>query len=189
ALALMPLVAGCGGLLPEPPARQLYRAIPSFAFPAGLPRINTQLLVATPSAPAALDSARIALSRSPVSLDYYAGAVWTDRVPFVVRDALVAGFDKSGTVAAVAPEGAGLRAEHVLDTAIGDFQAVYGSADRPLLVLVRVDAKLVRIVERKIVAHASLSSEARAPTNTISDIVPAFGAALGGAVQQVVGWT
>jgi len=48
ALALLPLLAGCGGLLPEPPARQLYRAIPAFAFPAGLPRIPTQLLVAMP---------------------------------------------------------------------------------------------------------------------------------------------
>ena len=189
ALILLPWLAGCGGLLPEPPARQLYRAIPSFAFPAGLPRLPLQLLVATPSTPAALDAARIALSRSPVSLEYYAAAVWTDRVPFLVRDALVAGFEKSGTVAAVAPEGMGLRSEFVLDSAVDDFQAIYDSSDAPPLVRVKLDLKLVRIVERKIVAHTSVAGEARAASNTLPEIVQAFGAALGGAVQQAVIWT
>jgi cholesterol transport system auxiliary component len=188
-LALLPLLAGCGGLIPEPPKRQLYRALPSFTFPPGLPRLPTQLLVAMPSASAAIDSARIALSRSRVELDYYADAIWTDHVPFLVRDALIQGFERSGTVAAAAPEGVGLRGEYVLDTAIGDFQAVYDSPKGPPLVRVRLEPRLVRIGERKIVARTSVIGERRAAADTLPEIVTAFGAALGEAVQQVVAWT
>jgi len=189
ALALLPLLASCGGLLSSPPDRQLYRAIPSFNFPAGLRHVGIQLLVAAPSAPGALDTTRIALSRSAVSLDYFADAAWTDRAPIVVRDALVQGFERSGAIAAVAPEGTGLRGEFLLDTAIGDFQAVYDSPDQPPLVRVSLDVKLTRILERRIVAHSTVSGEQRAATNTLPDIVRAFGAALGEAAEKVVGWT
>src|SRR4051794_26161435 len=86
-------LVGCGGLLSDAPKRELYRVTPQFHFPAALPRVGVQLLVAVPSAPAALDTARIALSRSPESLNYFADAEWTDRVPFLVQAALVDGFE------------------------------------------------------------------------------------------------
>ena len=110
-------------------------------------------------------------------------------MPFLVRDALIAGFEKSGAVAAVAPEGTGLRGEFVLDTAVVNFEAFYDSPDRPPLVRIKLDAKLVRIVERKIAAHTSVGAEERAAANTLPEIVQAFGAALGSAVQQAVIWT
>lgn len=189
-LAALGGLAGCsGGLLPAPPERQLYRPIPVVAFPVGLPHLPMQLLVATATAPAALDTDRIALSRTPVSLEYYAASVWTDRVPYLVRDALVAGFDKSGAVAAVAPEGTGVRGEFVLDPTVDEFQAIYDSPNGPPLARVKLELKLVRIVERKIVAHISVSAEARAASPALPDVVQAFGAALGGAVQQAVLWT
>ena len=67
-------LVGCGGLLSDAPKRELYRVNPQFHFAGGLPRVGVQLLVAVPSAPAALDTARIALSRSPESLNYFADA-------------------------------------------------------------------------------------------------------------------
>src|SRR5690242_511192 len=109
--AVLPLLAGCGGLLTDAPQRQLYRTTPAFTFPPGLPRVGSQLLVAAPTAPAGLDTRRIALSRAPVSLDYYAGVEWTDRAPFLVQDALVEGFQKSGALPAVAADRGGLHAD------------------------------------------------------------------------------
>src|SRR5207248_1551420 len=99
AVALLAL-SGCG-LLTEAPTRQLYRTNPAFAFPPGLPRVTAQVLVAAPTAPAGFDTRRIALSRTPETLDYYAAAEWTDRTPFLVQDALVEGFEKSAAVPAV----------------------------------------------------------------------------------------
>ena len=186
---LAPVLAGCGGLLSDAPKRELYRVSPKFAFPAGLPHVAAQLLVATPTAPAGLDTERIALSRSPVSLDYFADAQWADRVPYLVQTALVEGFEKSAAMPAVGPDSGGLRADFVLETAIGDFEAIYDSPDGPPRISVRLNAKLVRMPERKIVAQMSVSREANAAANAVPDIVRAFDAALGGAIEEIVTWT
>ena len=187
--ALLGLLAACGGLFPEPPQRQLYRLSPSVSLAAGLPRAATQLLVATPSAAAGLDTRRIALSRAPVSLDYFADAEWEDRVPFLVQTALVDAFDKSGALAGVGTERLGLRFDFVLETTIADFQAVYDAPDRPPHAVAGLAAKLIRMPDRKIVAQASFKGDAAAAANTLPDIVRAFDAALGRAVEQAVTWT
>jgi cholesterol transport system auxiliary component len=98
AVAVLPLLAGCGGILSKPPQRDVYRSAPVLAF-AGLPRhVAAQLVVATPTANGGLDSKRIALSRAPVALDYFADVEWTDRVPLLVQTALIDGFAKSGVI-------------------------------------------------------------------------------------------
>jgi len=188
-LLLVPLLAGCGGLLSDAPKRNLYRTDPTFTFATPLPHVAAQLLVAMPSAPAGLDTARIALSRAPVSLDYFADAEWTDRVPFLVQTALVEGFEKSAAIPAVGPESLGVHADFVLDVAIGDFQAVYDSPDGPPRIVVRFNAKLVRIPERRIAAQVSVSREVKATANALPEIVLAFDSALGGAIEEVVTWT
>ena len=187
-LALLPLLAGCGGLLPSPPERQLYRLRPRLALAAPLPHVAAQLLVATPSAQAGLDTRRIALSRTPLSLDYFAGAEWGDRAPFLVQSALVAGFEKSGAIAAVGTEGS-VRADFVLDTTVRDFEAVYDSPNRPPHVRVGLTAQLVRMRDRSILAQTTVTREAAAAANTVPAIVAAFDGALGGAVENLVGWT
>lgn len=188
-LPLMPLLGSCGGLLPSPPERQLYRVMPSFSFPAGLPHSAAQLLITAPLAPAGLDSRRIALSRTPVSLDYYADGEWSDRAPFLVQDALVGGFEKSGALPAVAPDRGGLSSDFVLDTAVDDFTAHYDSPAGPPVVRVALTAKLVRMPDRKIIAHISVAREQRAAANTLPDIVRAFDVALGRAIPEIVVWT
>ena len=185
-LALLP--GGCGGLLPKPPERQLYRLDPDFAFAAGLPSVPAQLLVATPNAPAGLDTERIALSRSPLSFDYFADAEWTDRVPFLVRAALVDGFERSHAIAGVGPASLGLHADFVLETTIRDFTAIYDEPKGPPRVVVAFDADLVRLPERHLVAHASLEGATHAASDTLPAIVRAFNQALGRAVHDEVLW-
>ena len=188
-LGLAGLLAGCGGILSGPPQRQIYRVSPEFHFPAGLPHVHAQLLVATPTAPSALDTVRIALSRTPVSLDYLADAEWTDRAPFLVQEALVEGFEKSAAIPAVGSDSGDLRADFVLDTAIRDFEAVYQTPNGPPRVVVRLDVRLVRMPERSILAQTTLHREAPAAANAAPDIVRAFNAALGEAAADAVRWT
>jgi len=187
--ALLPVLAGCGGILSGPPKRDIYRVSPTFAFPAQLPHVAAQLLVAAPTAPGALDSTRIALSRSSVSLDYFADAEWTDRAPFLVQAALLEGFAKSAAMPAVGPDNGDLRADFVLETAIRDFEAVYDSPNGPPRVVVALTAQLVRMPGRSIVAQTTVRREKVAAANAIPDVVQAFGTALGGAAQDLVTWT
>ena len=188
-LALVPLLASCGGLLSSPPERQLYRLDPTIVFAAPLPHVAAQLVIAMPTAPAALDTERIALSRSPVSLDYLADSQWPDRLSAVVQTALVDGFQKSAAIPAVGPESLGLRADFVLETAIRDFEAIYDSPGATPRISVTLDVQLVRMPERRIVARISVSREAKAAANSAPEMVLAFNSALGEAITEVVTWT
>jgi cholesterol transport system auxiliary component len=189
AVLLPAALAACGGLFPSPPARQLYRPAPSFAFPAGLPHAAVQLAVATPSAAAGLDTRRIALAMSPVSLDYFAGAEWADSLPLLVRTALVEGFEDSRAVAGVAPSSLGARADFVLVTTIRDFDARYGAPHRAPRIEITLDLKLVALPQRRIVAAGLVRSGAQAAENKVPAIVVAFSAALGRGVDNAVVWT
>jgi cholesterol transport system auxiliary component len=190
ALLLPVLLGACGGLFPSPPARQLYRVEPNFAFPPDLPHADVQLAVATPSAVAGLDTQRIALARSPLSLDYFADGEWADSAPLLVRTAVVEGFEKSSAITAVGPATLGTYADFMLETAIRDFEAVYdGTANQPPRVRVAFELTLIRLPQRKIVAAALVRGEADAAANTVPAIVAAFNTALGRAVENAVTWT
>lgn len=189
ATALLPALAACGGVFSSPPERQLYRTTPNFTFPAGLPHAAAQLAIGMPSASGGLDTRRIALSTSPQSLDYYAGAEWADSVPLLVRTALVEGFDASGAVAAVAPASLDTRADFVLETAIRDFEAEYAAAKQPPRVEIALDLKLIALPQRQIVAAGLVRDAAPASANAVPAVITAFNAALGRAVADAVAWT
>ena len=156
------LSAGCGGLLGKAPERQLYRLNPNVVLTQAPPRAGALLVVATPTASAGLDTNRIALVRSPVAIDYYADGEWIDRPPFLVKQALIEGFQKSGAFAGVASEGLGLNAKYVLNTNIRDFTAIYDVPDGPPLARVRIAAELITMPDRDIAAATSITREARA---------------------------
>jgi cholesterol transport system auxiliary component len=181
------LCAGCG-ILSEAPKRQLYRLDPTVNFAAPLPHTAAQLLVTVPNAPAGLDTARIALSRSAVSLDYFADAEWSDRAPLLVQSAIIEGFEKSEAVPAVGRDNAGLRADFILQTDIRDFSAVYDSPAAPPLISVVVHMELITIPEHRIVAQRSIARRQRAAANAVPEVVRAFDTALGGVVEEVVRW-
>ena len=82
-------LAGCSGLLGGGEPVHLYRLTPKSTYPPNLPHRSVQLLINEPFAPAGLDKSRIALSRSPVSIDYFADSEWTDRAPLLVQTAIL----------------------------------------------------------------------------------------------------
>ena len=183
------LLGGCGGLLPKAPERQLYRLNPSVDLRGRVPPVGVQLLIATPSAPAGIDTKRVALIRSAVSLDYYADAEWVDRPPFLIKAALIEGFEKSRAFAGVSSEGLGLNADFVLNVEIREFAAIYDSPDGPPRTKVALDAELVAMRGRNIVGETSVSRETRAAGNDVPAVVMAFDRAVGEAVADLVVWT
>ena len=64
------LAAACTGVIPgTAPPPQLYVLTRKTTFPQDLPQVSQQLLVTVPVATAEIDTARIALSRSPTTID------------------------------------------------------------------------------------------------------------------------
>ena len=170
---------------------QLYTLTPKSTFTGELPSVEWQLLVEPPAAAAGLDSLRIALQSTPFKLDYFADVAWTDRAPQMVQTLIVESFENSGRIVSVGRESIGLRANYVLKTELREFQAEYvenglGSAPN---VRVRMNAKLVQIPRRTIIAGDNFEASTAAADNTLDSIVLAFDDALGKVLRRLVEWT
>ena len=186
ALALAP--AGCTSLLPAagaPP--KLYTLTPASDFPPEGRRVTWQLLVDVPASAVALDTERIALSRSATTIDYFADAAWTDRAPLLVQSLLVQSFENSGRITAIARESLALRADYILRPELRHFEAEYGDGSAPSA-HVQIGAKLVKMPERNIVAQQRVDTRAPARENQVPVIVDAFNAALHEAMRKLVDW-
>jgi cholesterol transport system auxiliary component len=182
-------LAGCSGLLGGSAPAHLYRLTPKSTYPPDLPHRSVQLLVDVPLAPAGLDSSRIALSRSPVSIDYFADSEWTDRVPLLVQTAILQSFENSRAVTAIDRESVGLRADFILKTEIRHFEAIYDSSNGPPEVWVAINVRLVNPSSRDVVAQSTFERRQRAAVNDVPSIVAAFDDALGSVMKDIVVWT
>ena len=182
-------LAGCSGLFGGSAPAHLYRVTPKSTYPVNLPHRPVQILVDVPLAPAGLDSSRIALSRSAVSIDYFADSEWTDRAPLLVQTALVESFENSGTINAIDRESVGLRADFILKTEIRHFEAVYDSPNGPPDVWAAINVRLVNPSNRDIVAQSSFERRQQASANDVPNVIAAFDEALGGVMKDIVVWT
>lgn len=182
-------LGGCSGLLGGGASPQLYRVTPKSTYPANLPHRSVQLLIDVPFAPAGLDVSRIALSRSAVSIDYFADSEWTDRAPLLIQTALLQSFENSRALNAIDRESVGLRADFVLKTEIRHFEAVYDSSNGPPEIWVALNVRLVNPATREVVAQTSFERRERASANDVPSIVVAFNDALGGVLREIVVWT
>ncbi|MEA2755380.1 MAG: cholesterol transport system auxiliary component [Aliidongia sp.] len=183
------LLAGCSGLIePRPP--QLYMLPLKPGDAADLPLVSWQLIVAEPVAPESLDTARIALSRSPTKLDYFAQSAWSDRAPAMIQGLIIESFENSGKIVAVGRFASDLRTDYVLQTELRDFEARYDGPSAPLpKVYVRVEAKLVKMPERDIIGNMVFTQEVTPARNDIDSIVAGFDEALGNVLGGLVAWT
>jgi cholesterol transport system auxiliary component len=181
-------LAGCD--LPgsgEPP--QLYTLTPKTTFESNLPAVDWQLVVERPTSSAGLNSQRIALQRTPVTLDYFAHANWTDTAPQLVQSLLIESFENTGKMRAVSRESTQLRPDYELQLELRHFEAEYDNPGQPPLIRVRLSGKLIRMPDRTIVAGHTVESTARAAQNDMSSIVLAFDDALGKVMKEFVEWT
>jgi cholesterol transport system auxiliary component len=183
------LVAGCSDLVGQNPP-QLFRLQPARSEAADLPTVPWQLIVAEPIAPQGLDTTRIALSRSPVRLDYFADSAWTDRAPPMIQGLIIESFENTGKILAVGRLAGDLRADYGLQTELRDFEAQYGDANAgPPKIRVRVEARLIRLQDREIVATMSFTAEGTPARNDIDSIIAGFDDALGNVLNRLVAWT
>lgn len=170
----------------EPP--QLYTLTPKSTFPADLPRADWQLAVEMPIAAGGLDTARIALQRTPVTLDFFARAAWTDTAPRMVQTLLIESFENTGKIVGVSRDSAALRPDFLLKIDLREFQAEYFDPGHPT-VHVRLSMRLVRMPERVILASFTHAEQVPAERGDLRAIAEAFDEALGRAMRRAVEWT
>jgi len=195
-MAWVALAAGCSVPLPGTGERpQLYVLTPKSTYPDDIAPVDWQLLVEKTSSPAALDTARIAVAYSPIEIDYFARANWTDRAPEMVQRLIVESFENSGRIVAVGSDAVGLRSDILLKTELREFQAEYSrkgdsiAGGDPPRVRVRISGKLVKMPQRIIVASQTFEHVVEAEKNSMEGIITAFDEALGHTVKRIVIWT
>ena len=171
------------------PPPHLYRLTSVAAFPPDLPHVPAQLLVEALQAPGGLDTRRVALSRSVLSLDYFADSEWVDTLPELIRTTLVDSFENSHAIVALGRDAIGLRADFALRSEIRHFEAEYGAAGGAPRVSAVIVVELVKMPAGEIVAERTFAATEPAAANTIPAVVTAFDAALARILQQIVVWT
>ena len=190
-LTLALVLAGCSGnILPgagnDPP--KLYVLTPKNTFSNKLPKVDWQLTVAFPIADTALNTARIALRHSPISLEYYARANWVDTAPQMIQTLLVESYENTGKIVSIGRQSVTLRADYSLLTDLREFQAEY-MGDGPPRVRVRLNAKLVRMPQRTILATETFEFIEAAASSDLETVVGAFDMALGKTLKRIVEWS
>lgn len=190
-LVLSGLLSACAGnLLPgagnDPP--DLYVLTPKNTFPDDLPTVNWQLAIPLPVADAALNTARITLRQNPISLEYYARANWIDTAPQMIQTLLVESFENSGKIVGVGRQSVTLRADYSLLTDLREFQAEYLGAGPPR-VRVRLNAKMVKMPQRTILATETFEFLEPAASSDLQAVVSAFDVALGKILKRIVEWS
>lgn len=169
---------------------------PKSTFEDDVPSVDWQLLVETPSASSGISSSRIALRRSSIELEYFGRAAWTDSAPKMVQTLMIESFENSGHIISVGRQAIGLQSDYILKTDLREFQAEYldesgvpmpeGSAP---FIRIRLNAKLVKMPDRKIVASRTTEYILKAPGPSMNEIVAGFDAALGKILKRVVSWS
>ena len=178
----------CTTLPIDKPPPRLFVLTPKTTFPEDLPKVDWQMSVDLPVAQASLNTSRIAVYHTPISLDYYQGANWVDTAPKMVQTLLIESFESSGRIVGVGRQSVALRANYNLVTELREFQAEMSEGQLPK-VRVRLNAKLVRFPQRIIVATTSKEVITRAKSAQIADVVHAFDDSLGKVLKGIVTWT
>jgi cholesterol transport system auxiliary component len=181
-------LAGCSGLIGPPDTAQVVYLLRANPAPLPGPKVGWALAINIPDASDSLDTDRIALMRSDIIADYYAGAVWSDQLPDLVQTALLAGFQGSGRIEAVMRNQDSLHADYVLDVDIRDFSAHYNSAANAPSVVVTLVAQIATAHGRGIISTFTANQIVPASTNSVDAVVTAFNTAMAAAVQAILGW-
>jgi cholesterol transport system auxiliary component len=195
ALAVMALLAGCGGLSTLNSASRptdLYLLTPKSTFASSLPRVKHQIVVSEPTATAAVATDRITVQPTPLQVEYLPRARWVDRAPVIIQTLLIESFENSGKVDAVGRSSVDLRADYVIVTDVREFQArVPTNADptSPLEVHVRLNLKIVDAGFDRIIASKSFEKVVATTDDAAPDIIAAFDKALGNVMRNAIEWS
>lgn len=184
---LLALLSACS-ILPEKTEVAIHAPHPKVQPLAAWPTVDWQLVVPRPNASALVDSPRIVVRPTPGELQVYKSAIWTQPVPELLQDAVVHAFEDSGKIGGVARRGERLSSDFELRLDVRRFEADYGSAGVPSVV-VEIGARLVSDRGSRVVSQRLFQHTLAAPGTAIPQVAATFEQAMGQAISDIVGWT
>ena len=180
-------LCGCITLFPKATPVQLYRfgsETPKVSQ-AGAP-FNLQRSATVFDRAAQSDAI---LTTSGTETAYVAGARWVAPAVVLFDEAVDRAFDASGGPAHVVPRGEMGSSGAGLKLDVQAFEARYpGTKDATPVILVRVDALLVRLSDRRTISQRTFEAQKPADANRVGAMVAAFDAATSDVVGQIVSW-
>lgn len=189
ALAAIALASGCSSLLGVKSAPFTIYS-PQYAAPAqgdAGPVVDWQLIVETPLASAALDSARIVVMPQPGVIEVFPGARWSDPAPVVLRRLVVEGFESSGRIVGVGGATTGMRADYALAIDLQAFQLDVTATGAEADIALR--ARMLDYARNRVISSRAFSARVPAASSDAPAAFAAIQAALNEVVPEVVGWT
>ena len=135
ALCALALV-GCVSVLPKAPPPDARYLVSAISDEASATPVTWTLGVEEPDATLAINTTKIALSRAPARVEYYAGGQWVDRAPRLFGVALVHSFENSGAIRGVGNRITLPVSNYVLQTDIRELMVEFGDGKREARVAV-----------------------------------------------------
>jgi cholesterol transport system auxiliary component len=168
-------LAGCTTSLfdSESPVPMNYVLASAAATALSLPHVDVDVAVERPDAAPGLDSDRIAVLKGR-QLDYYRGVRWGSPAPEVVQVLLVDSFEDQHIFRSVTREQSRVGGDYVLDLQLRDFQAEYVHGSANPTIRVGAVVRLVRVVDRRLVATVTAESRAPAAEDRMESVAAAF---------------
>ncbi|MEI2383836.1 ABC-type transport auxiliary lipoprotein family protein [Breoghania sp. JC706] len=186
AVALVAAVSGCAALGGGPAPRDIYTLSAPREFGATSRHSKAQILVAAPHTVAALDTDNIAVVSNDISMSYFGGAAWSDRVPRLLQSKMIEAFQNSGGVRAAGRPGEGLLIDYQIATDIRAFQL---AVDGARVARVEFAANIINDRNGKVLASRTFRAEERAASDTVEDAVAAIDRATDKCLVDLVNWT
>lgn len=187
--SLIPLFAlalsACVSVLPEAPPPSARYTIGDVMVETAAAPVSWTLGVEEPDATLAYNSAKIALSRAPGRIEYYAGGEWVDRAPRLFGVALVRSFENTGAIKGVGSRLTLPVSTFVLQTDIRRLGVVQGDARRAEV------AVFARLTNGRSAIHASrlFTASQAVSADTPAAAAAALDAALSAIQREIVAWT
>lgn len=183
ALALALILAGCAGGGDRVEAIYALEAPTSPPIPGGT---SAQILVPEPRALAALNTERIAVRPTALTLSYYPEVAFADTAPKVLQFILLDTFQNTGRVDAVGLPGQSLLINYQLVTELRAFQAETFGGDRARI---EVAAKLLNDSSGRVVSARIFSTVVPISGDGADAAAEGLNLAVKQIASEMVAWT
>lgn len=151
-------------------------------------RSAATVLVARPSASAALASDRILVRTGPAAISYLPDARWSDEAPEMIQSLLIRSISETGRIGYVGPSEGGPVPDYALLGRLDAFELLAGEGVAPgvrvTLALSLLNDRNQRVLRSRTFDQAAPSADDSAPA-----VVAAFQAALNVMLPQMADWT
>lgn len=173
---------------PEPVDIYLLPASPGPLLRADRALRPWSLRIARPDSNGQLLGQRILVIPEPNRMSVYRGASWHEPAALLMRNRLFSAFRADGRVSALSIEEMRTFADYELGSELGAFQSEYQQDGKPPEAVIKLDARLIDTISRRIVASRAFEVQEAAEDSSIPAVVAAFGRAADRLSAELVGW-